>query len=131
MAENLSILEAVGSRIMPGSDSLDEAGRDRFHTLISRALDARTPIMQTQFSLFLTAVHWLPILRWGRTFESLSPENQDCFLRWLQTNPIRNLRQGFWGLKTIVCIGYYGQSELSDRFSYRPQKDGNALLDAR
>jgi len=87
--------------------------------------------MQRQFALFLTAIRWLPVLRWGHRFPFLSQPQQDAFLSWLQNNSLTLLRQGFWGLKTIICMGYYGQVELSTQFAYHPKHDGNAELDAR
>jgi hypothetical protein len=118
-------------RIVPGCATLDEDGRGRFDALVTRALGARRPAMRRQFGLFLAVVRWAPAFRWGRPFDSLDDARRDRFLSWLENNPLRPLRQGFWGLKTIVCMGYYGQPELSRRFSYAPDQSGNDALDAR
>ena len=73
---------------------------------------------------------WLPLFRWGTSFERLSGPRQDRVLRWLQDAPLTKLRAGFWGLKTLVFMGYYGQPELWPELPYEQLLDGNEALHA-
>ena len=67
-------------------------------------------------------------MRFGRPFESLAGDRQDRVLRWLEGGPVSLLRKGFWGLKVMVFMGYYGQVESWPEIGYAPERDGNARL---
>ena len=69
-----------------------------------------------------------PVLRWGRTFRRLDGEARDRWLRWLQDGPVPTLRSGFWGLKSLVFMGYYARPEIGPEIGYEPSFDGNARL---
>lgn len=125
-----SFLHVVGRRVVPPLADLDEAGRARFRTIIATALAERPPGVQAQIRAFLTLLRLAPLLRWGRTFSQLPGERQDRFLRWLQDEAPARLRQGFWGLKTLIFMGYYGQAELGPSFAYTPSRTGNEYLRA-
>ena len=115
----------------PDTADLDEAGRTRFFGHIEAALKDKPPALRCQFDLFLFAVRWLPALRYGAPLDRLVPEKQDAALKWFHNGPIALLRQGFWGMKTLIFMGYYGQVELQESFGYRPSKDGLSQLHVR
>lgn len=124
-------LFTVGARIAPGLSELDSNGRDGAAAIVARALASRTPAMRRQLALFLTVLRWAPVVRYGRPFDRLSPPQQDAVLRWFQDAPLTPLRQGFWGVKTLVYMGYYGRPELGAAIAYRPSRRGNERLHAR
>ena len=35
------------------------------------------------------------------------------------------LRRGFWGLRTLVFLGYYGRPEIGGRIGYQPRRQGD------
>jgi hypothetical protein len=123
-------LESLARRIVPPWERLDEAGRARFLELIDEALMERPAGVRRQFSTFLLAIRWAPALRWGCRFDRLEAARQDAFLRWLERNPLAKLRQGFWGLKTLLFMGYYGRHESHAEIGYAPSFDGNRHLHA-
>ncbi len=125
-----SLLLAAGQRIVPPSHELDGEGQRRFRAIIAAALAERPAGVQRQIRLFLSLLRLAPLLRWAATFERLPASRQDSFLRWLQDDAPGRLRQGFWGLKTIVFMGYYGQAELAPRLGYAPSRTGNEKLHA-
>jgi len=126
--EKALFLEVVARRIVPEVARLDPAGRERFFRIIDGALMERAPGVRRQFGTLLGLVRWLPLPRWGTSFERLSEERQDRVLRWLQDVPLPLLRAGFWGLKAMVFMGYYGQTELWPELGYEPRSDGNEVL---
>ena len=127
----MSFLLRVGERIAPGISALDPAGRNDVEALINQAIAARPPRVRRQLALFLTVLRWAPVLRYGRTFERLPASQQNAVLRWFHDAPIGSLRQGFWGVKTLVFMGYYGRPEIGVTIGYRPSRSGNAILHAR
>lgn len=123
-----NLLLTVGRRIVPEVAALDEAGRARFRDIVAEALRLRPESVRRQFRLFLTVVRLLPVVRAGAPFTRLSATRQDAFLAWLQDRAPGRLRQGFWGLRTLVCMGYYGQTEVAPSLSYTPSFSGNEML---
>jgi hypothetical protein len=51
---------------------------------------------------------------------------QDAVLRWFEDCPLGLLRKGFWGLKAMIYMGYYGQPETNELVGYAPEIDGRA-----
>ncbi len=126
--EKALFLEVVARRIVPEVADLDPGGRDRFFRLVDEALMDRPAGVRRQFGTLLGVVRWLSLPRWGTPFERLPGDRQDRVLRWLQDAPLPLLRAGFWGLKAMVFMGYYGQPELWPEVGYEPRPDGNEVL---
>jgi hypothetical protein len=121
---------AVGRRVVPELAALDSAGLERFLSIVSSALADRPAAVRRQVAMFLGVIRWLPLARWGRTFERLTAERQDRVLAWLQECPVGLLQRGFWGLKALVFMGYYGQPELWSAIGYAPVFDALERLHA-
>jgi hypothetical protein len=126
----MAALLAVARRIAPPLAELDAAGVARFEVIVQQALAHRPPGVQRQFRLLLKAVSLLAIVRHGAPFSRLGSDRQDGLLRFLQDGPSRRLRVGFWGLKTLVFMGIYGQTEIAPRLAYAPSSRGNEHLRA-
>ena len=118
----------VAGRIVPAVGNLDAEGRARFIAIVGKALADRPRSIQRQFVLFLGLLRWLTLVRFGAPFDRLSPENQDVMLRWLLDAPLTKLRSGFWGLRTLAFMGYYGQTEVWPSLRYAPLFNGNEML---
>ena len=125
------LLWSVAETLAPGVRTLDDSGKAFFFEITDRALAGRPAGLRLQFRLFLAALRFLPVLRWGRPFDSLSSARRGAVLASLSAAPFAPLRLGLWGLKTIVFMGYYGQAELGPRFGYAPRRDGNEALRGR
>ena len=119
---------AVAARVAPGLAELDAAGRERFAAIVGKALAERPAALRRQLALFLTLLRWAPLLRFGATFDRLESARQDAVLRWLLDAPAAKLRGGFWGLRALVFMGYYGQPETWGAIAYAPSFAGNERL---
>ena len=86
--------------------------------------------MRRQFATFLGVLRWVPLARYGGPLDKLRAERQDAVLRWFEDCPVSILRKGFWGLKAMIFMGYYGQPETNDLVGYAPEIDGRAKLHA-
>jgi hypothetical protein len=98
---------AVAVTVVPEASSLDEPGWS--------ALDAL---------VFVRVLEHLPRLRWGRPFTALAPEERARFLSSLERAPVLLLRRGFWGLRTLVFLGYYARPEAAAAIGYRADARG-------
>ena len=128
--EKAEFLQALASRIVPETTELDGSGLGRFFGIIDKALLDRPPEVRQQFATFLGLVRWAPVFRYGSPLEKLRSEKQDAVLRWFEDCPVGPLRKGFWGLKAMVFMGYYGQPETNALVGYAPERDGKAHLHA-
>ena len=122
---------AIAPRIVPASAGMTSEARDAMMALIEGTLASRTPAMRRQFRLFLRVLRWLPLVRYLRPLDRLNGARQDAALRWFQDHPVQVIRGGFWGVRTLVLLGYYGQPANGPSISYTPSVDGNAMLHAR
>lgn len=110
--------------VVPRAATLDEDGWRAFEALVEEALAIRPESMKRQLRLFVRALSWLPVLRYGRTLASLDPRRRDAFLRSVERSRILPVRRGFWGLRTLVLLGYWGRPEAGVAIGYRAHPGG-------
>jgi hypothetical protein len=118
-----AVFRAVVVTVVPDAKQLDEPGWLALEQLVEDALAIRPPALRRQLRLFLRAIEWLPVVRYGRTFSGLRDEQRGRFLRYLQDHRLERIRCGFWGLRTLAFLGYYGRPEGAHAIGY--------VLDAR
>jgi hypothetical protein len=118
--------ETVAESVTPEVASLDAAGRARMLAIVDDALHDRPPAVRRQLGAFLSLVRLAPVLRYARPFDRLEKGRRTAVLRWFESCPVGLLRQGFWGLKALVFMGYYGQPEHWAEIGYAPDFDGRA-----
>jgi hypothetical protein len=126
-----NLLSVLAARLVPEAAQLPHADHLAMLALIDEALAGRPPRMQRQFGLFLRVLQWAPVARYGRRLDRLTPQQQNSALRWFQDCPVHIVRSGFWGVRTLVMMGYYGRPETGASIGYHPSADGNAVLHAR
>jgi len=118
------VLRAAAGAIVPETATLDEPGWAEFERLITLTLRDRPAGLRRRLHLFLRAVEWLPVLRYRGRFSSLAPEQRAQFLSWLENHPVLLVRNGFWGLRALVLLGYYGQPEITREIGYAAHPRG-------
>ena len=115
---------AIAVTVVPDASALDESGWNDLDALVEKTLARRPPAMRRQLVLFVRAIEHLPRLRWGRPFTALSPEERTRVLAALEHAPLLLLRRGFWGLRTLVFLGYYARPEAAAAIGYRADARG-------
>jgi hypothetical protein len=115
---------AVVSTLVPETAVLEEAGWRELEALVESSLTSRPRTLRQQLRLFLHLVQWLPLFRYGRPFTALSPARRARFLASLQQHPIGLIRLGFWGLRALAFLGYYGRDSAAEAIGYRPDPRG-------
>jgi hypothetical protein len=113
-----AIFRAVVSTIVPEAAVLDEAGWRDVHGVVEALLRDRPESLKRQIRLFLGAIQWLPVVRYGRPFTRLDGAARARVLAHLQNDRILKVRVGFWGLRTIVLAGYYGRPGAAEAIGY-------------
>ena len=118
------VFRAVVVTVVPDAKQLDEPSWLALEALVEEALEIQPPALRGQLQLFLRAIEWLPVVRYGRTFAALGDEQRSRVLRHLQNHPVERIRCGFWGLRTLVFLGYYGRPDGAHAIGYRPDPRG-------
>ena len=115
---------AVARTVVPESAELDEGGWGRIEAIVEAALAERPLRMRRQLVVFIRLIDAMALLRHGRRFRSLGGTARASLLHRIQNSPVLLLRRGFWGLRTLVYMGWYAQPETADRIGYRAHLRG-------
>jgi hypothetical protein len=118
------IFRAVVSTVVPEAKQLDEPGWRELEALVEATLRDRPPAMLRQLRLFLRTIQWLPVFRYGRGFTSLSAARRAQFLSHLEDHRIELIRCGFWGLRTLAFLGFYGRTAAVQGIGYAADPRG-------
>ena len=118
------LLRAIVCTIVPEATAMSENAWTEFDALVDAALGDRPLELQRRLQLFLRAIEWLPLLRFGRRFTSLLPAQRARFLSSLENHHLQLIRSGFWGLRTLVLLGYYGRPEALAAIGYAADPRG-------
>ena len=118
------LFRALAATIVPEAVSLDGDGWDQVERIVEEALASRPEGMRRQLRLFVRALDLLPLLRYGKTFRSLDSSRRTAFLLGVQNAPVLIVRRGFWGVRTLVYMGYYTRQEARDAIGYRADARG-------
>lgn len=119
-----AIFRAVVSTIIPESSALDGEGWRDFDAVVEALLRDRPESLKRQLRIFLRAIQWLPVARYGRPFTRLNPAARARVLTHLEDGRIQKIRVGFWGLRTMVLAGYYGRPEAARAIGYAASPRG-------
>lgn len=115
---------ALAGTIVPEAASLDDAGWREMESIVEHALADRPPAMQRQLVLFIRVLQLLPIARFGAPFTRLDAARRARVLAGVQRAPVLLLRRGFWGLRTLVFMGYYARPGQGAAIGYRADPRG-------
>jgi hypothetical protein len=112
------IFRAVARSIVPETESQSPQAWDALEDIVEHTLADRSPALRRQLQLFLRVLDLLPLLRYGRRLRGLDLTRRTRFLAGIQDSRIHRLRQGFWGLRTLVYMGYYARPEAGEAIGY-------------
>ena len=114
----------IARTIVPEAETLDEGGWAELESIVEQGLATRPSSVRRQLRLFVRALDFLPLLRFGRTFRALDQQRRTRFLLAVQDAPLLLVRRGFWGLRTLVFMGYYGRTGAAAAIGYRADARG-------
>ncbi|HUG39711.1 MAG TPA: hypothetical protein VMM12_04465 [Longimicrobiales bacterium] len=115
---------ALAASIVPEAAALGPEGWAELERIVDAALARRPAAVRRQLLVFIRALDILPLFRWGRTFRRLDPDRRRRFLQGVQDAPVLLARRGFWGLRTLVFMGYYARPEAYDAVGYQARLRG-------
>ncbi len=95
----------------------DAEWRD-FADVINHALARRPAKMRGQLALFVRLLNLLSAVRHGRSLARLSVQERTSFLSRIENSRLLLLRRGFWGIRTLVFMGYYARAACATDLGY-------------
>ncbi|MBZ5613454.1 MAG: hypothetical protein LAO23_05550 [Acidobacteriia bacterium] len=126
-----SVFRAVVVTVVPDAKQMDEPSWLTLEAQVEDLLELRPPGLRRQLQLFLLAIEWLPVVRYGQTFTRLVDEQRSRVLLYLQDHRVERIRCGFWGLRTLAFFGYYGRPEGTRAIDYAPDPRGWEAIESR
>lgn len=118
------VFRALVCAVVPEAAALDEQAWGDAERLVETALGMRPANLQWRVLLFLRFIEWLPLVRNGRRFTSLDAARRAQFLSSLQDHRVQLIRLGFWGVRTLALMGYYGRPEAAKAIGYAANARG-------
>jgi hypothetical protein len=119
-----AFLFSLAHAVVPETKSFTPERRERFFEIIETTLATRPKKMVRLLGVFLRVMRWLPLVRFGGRLDALEGETQKNALRWFEDHSSGLIRSGFWGVKTLLFMGYYAQPEIAATLDYAPSKLG-------
>lgn len=124
IAPLMPLFRAFVRTVVPEADELSDAEWGELAALVDESLRDRPAALRRQLRLLLRLVEWLPLFRYGRRFTSLEGGRRARFLAGLQNSRSERIRVGFWGLRTLALLGYYGRGAAGAAIGYHPNPGG-------
>jgi hypothetical protein len=112
------VLRAFVCTVVPEASDLDEERWSELRRLIALALRDRPAALRRRVRFAFYFVQWLPLFRYARPFTALDAGRRARFLSFLENNPLQTVRTGFFGLRTLALLGYYGQPQAAAEIGY-------------
>ncbi len=116
--KRLQTFLAVADRIIPPDADSPGGGTLQTAGVVDWALDKMPDDLRKKILLFIIVIELLGVFFGGKPFSKNSDAAKDRQLRWLESNPIRLFRMGFFGVKTYICMGYYTREDVWNTFDY-------------
>ena len=124
MITQSKVFRSVAAAVVPAMQTLDEAGWQHVDEVVERALSQRPVGVRRQLAVFLRLLNLLSLARTGRPLSKLSPVARTRLLSAIERSRVTLLRRGFWGLRTLILMGYYTQPETRAEIGYRVSATG-------
>ncbi|HEY0673076.1 MAG TPA: hypothetical protein VGD27_12440, partial [Longimicrobiales bacterium] len=109
---------AIAEAVVPETAQLAAAEWQAFEALIDTALARRSAAMRRQLGIFVRLLGLLARLRHGHSLDKLPLAQRAQFLTRIQNSRLLLFRRGFWGIRTLVFMGYYARPECAETLGY-------------
>ncbi len=119
-----SVFRAIAVTVVPAAAALDDGAWRDLEAIVEDEIARRPLRLQRQLRALLRAIELLPVARYGRRFSTLDPARRTRFLHALERAPVLLLRRGFWGVRTLVLMGYYARPAAATAIGYRADARG-------
>jgi hypothetical protein len=114
----LAVFLAAADVVIPPDEHGPGAGTISTARVVDWAL-ARLPRgLRSLFLLLLYLIEFLGLFFGGRFFSNNKARARERQLAWMERNPVRPLRLGFFGIKNYCSMGYYTREDIWKTIGY-------------
>jgi hypothetical protein len=114
----LKIFLSIADCIIPPQGGSPGAGVLSTVGVVDWAMERMPKKLRPRFLRLIGLVEVMGIFFGGRFFSKNSHQAKIRQLQWMENNPLRLLRMGFFGLKTYVSMGYYSRDAVWPTIAY-------------
>lgn len=114
----LKVFLAIADRIVPPDADSPGGGTMATAGVADWGLSRLPEQLRRQILMLIIIIEIMGIFFGGRLFTSNKAAAKDRQLRFLENAPIPQLRMGFFGLKSYVCMGYYTREDVWKTIGY-------------
>ena len=118
------LLRSIAEVVVPETRTMSADEWSEFGEIITAALAKRPAAMRRQLDLFLTILNLLCLFRQRRSLPALSLEQRAAFLAGIESSRLLLFRRGFWGIRTLVFMGYYARAACAPQLGYAAHARG-------
>jgi hypothetical protein len=115
---------ALAVAIVPETVRLNEDGWRAVEAVVEEALASRPAALRRKLLLFLRVLGWISVARFGARPASLDAARLGRLLATVERSRLLLIRRGFWGLRTLVFMGYWTRPESAAAIGYRARPEG-------
>lgn len=115
---NTKTFRSIAEVVVPDTRSLSEAEWSEFAGVIDGALAKRPAALRRQLRMFLGILNLMALVHKGRFISRLDHAARTEFLAGVENSPILLFRRGFWGVRTLVFMGYYARAVCATGLGY-------------
>jgi hypothetical protein len=119
-----AMFRPIAEAVIPEATRLSDEEWAEVQTIIDGALSQRPAGVRRQVRVFLGILDMVAWLRRGRRLHRMPLHARTRFLRSIENSPILLIRRGFWGVRTLVMMGYYARPEAAAEIGYRADPRG-------
>ena len=118
MISQSQTFRAIATAVVPEAIEQSQEDWTEFSSIVQTALAKRPAAMQRQLGMFLRILNILSFIRYRRSVASLSVDQRTSFLHSIENSKLLLFRRGFWGVRTLVFMGYYARPGMSSGLGY-------------
>ena len=115
---------ALAATFVPETASAGPAEWAALEATVERALADRPAALRRRLRLFVRLLDLGARLRLGRGLAALDSARRSAFLERAARSSLLPVRQGVWGVRTLVMLGWYTQPAVIAALGYRASPAG-------
>ena len=114
----------IAEVVVPETATMTEKQWSEFYSVINTALARRPAKMRRQLKLFIRILNVISLVRYRRSLPNTTKRQRVELLSSVEDSRLLLFRKGFWGIRTLVYMGYYAHADNAVALGYRASPRG-------
>ena len=118
------LFSGIAEIVVPETGAMNDTQWREFYSIIDAALAKRPAKMRRQLKLFLKILNLTSLLRYRKQLHYTTPQQRLALLSSIENSKLLLFRRGLWGVRTLVYMGFYANTETAAALGYRAAPRG-------